>query len=102
MPAGNAGILLSSLSEQELPLAFGERVTFLQQRRKVTKRRRLRHRTSRAVRARCPARLGAGGPARTRASLRSDMRAFPPTSPAMLGAVKGEEDQERPLPPFGH
>src|SRR5580765_8055142 len=25
------------------------------------------------------------------------MRAFPPPAPAMLGAVKGEEDQKRPL-----
>ncbi len=63
--------------------------------REVTKRNTPRHRTSRAARARCPALLGGGGPARTRASVRSDMRAFPPPSPAMLGAVKGEEDQKR-------
>jgi len=69
-----------------------ERVTFLHQRRKVTKRRRPRHRTFAA--RKCPALLGTGGPARTRASLRSDMRAFPPPSPAMLGAVKGEENQK--------
>ena len=61
--------------------------------RKVTKRNTPRHRTFAA--RKCPALLGAGGPARTRASLRSDMRAFPPPPPAMLGAVKGEEDQEQ-------
>jgi len=72
-----------------------ERLTFSARAEKVSKETRPRHRTTRALRAWCPALLGAGRPARTRASLRSDMRAFPPPVPAMLGAVKGEEDQDR-------
>ena len=73
---------------------------FFNSEEKVTQKTPPPHRTSRAQRARCPARLGAGGPARTRASLRSDMRAFSPPSPAMLGAVKGEEDQKQKAKSF--
>ena len=43
---------------------------------------------------RCPALLAGLGPARTRASLRSNMRAFPPSPAALLGARDGRESQE--------
>ena len=52
-----------------------------------------RHRTCAA--RKCPALLAGAGPARTRASLRSDRRAFPPPPAAVLGAVKGAQEQEQ-------
>ena len=68
----------------------GERVAFLCScKEKSPKETRPRHRTCAA--RKCPALLAGAGPARTRASLRSDRRAFPPSPAAMLGAVKGEK-----------
>jgi hypothetical protein len=40
---------------------------------------------------RCPALLAGLGPVRTRASMRSDMRAFPPSATPLLGARDGRE-----------
>ena len=39
--------------------------------------------------ARCPALLAELGPARTRASMRSNIRAFPPSPTALLGTIDG-------------
>ena len=43
---------------------------------------------------RCPVLLASLGPARTRPSLASDTRAFPPSPAALLGAKDGRESQE--------
>ena len=40
---------------------------------------------------RCPALLAGLGPARTRTSMCSNMRAFPPSPPPLLGAIDGKE-----------
>ena len=71
----------------------GERVTFLCScKEKSPKETHPRHRTC-AVR-KCPVLLAGAGPARTRASLRSDRRAFPPSSGCDARCGEGGEDQE--------
>lgn len=66
----------------------------LRRQRKVTKRNATRHRAVAAAPRRFPALLAGFGPARTRASMRSNMRAFPPKPAALLGALTGAESQK--------